>query len=40
MKVVGDAEPISPDLSGPASAILVALGGAAIVAAGLLLLGA
>ncbi len=39
MKVVSDAEPISPDLSGPASAIVVALGGAAIVAACLLLLG-
>jgi hypothetical protein len=40
MKASSDAEPLSPDLSGPASAILVALAGAAIVAAGLLLLGA
>jgi hypothetical protein len=40
MKAFSDADPLSPDLSGPASAILVALAGAAIVAAGLLLLGA
>ncbi len=40
MKAFSDADPLSPDLSGPASAILVALVGAAIVAAGLLLLGA
>ena len=40
MKPFSDADPLSPDLSGPASAILVALAGAAIVAAGLLLLGA
>lgn len=40
MKALSDTDPLSPDLSGPASAILVALAGAAIVAAGLLLLGA
>jgi len=40
MKASSNAEPLSPDLSGPASAIFVALAGAAIVAAGLLLLGA
>ena len=39
MRVLSDVEPISTNLSGPASAILVALVGAAIVAAGLLLLG-
>ena len=39
MKISSDAGPHSLDLSGPASAILVALFGAAIVAVGLLLLG-
>ncbi len=40
MKAFIDADPLSPDLSGPASAILVVLSAAAIVAARLLLLGA
>jgi hypothetical protein len=39
MKTVGENYPQSRDLSGPTTAVLVALAGAALVAAGLLLVG-
>lgn len=39
MKAVSDPLPHARDLSGPAAAVLVALAGAALVAAGLLLVG-
>lgn len=39
MKALEETSPLPPNLSGPAAAVLVALAGAAVVAAGLLLLG-
>jgi hypothetical protein len=40
MKAASESSPLPPVLSGPAAAVLVALVGAALVAAGLFLVGA
>ena len=39
MRALEDPSPLPPILSGPAAAVMVALAGAAVVAAGLLLVG-